>query len=121
MAADGVPLVRDAVDHRGEKTGIEEELPLEVGSGDIDEPFNPEDIDVVTRTMTIGLLLSRIEFKAIDLHPDFQRRWGIWDTRRKSRLIESLLLEEFPFQHSMPPRTRMEIGRLLMEFRDFLQ
>jgi hypothetical protein len=61
-------------------------------TGDIAKPFDPEDIDIVTRAMTIDLLLSRIRSKAINLQPDFQRRWGIWDARRQSRLIESLLL-----------------------------
>jgi hypothetical protein len=61
-------------------------------TGDIAKPFDPEDIDVVTRAMTIDLLLSRIRSKAINLQPDFQRRWGIWDARRQSRLVESLLL-----------------------------
>jgi hypothetical protein len=61
-------------------------------TGDIAKPFDPEDIDVITKPMTIDLLLSRIHSKAINLQPDFQRRWGIWDVKRQSRLIESLLL-----------------------------
>ncbi|MER9683712.1 DUF262 domain-containing protein [Mesorhizobium sp. M0184] len=61
-------------------------------SGVIAIPFDPDAIDVITRTMTVDLLLSRVRNGMIDLQPDFQRRWGIWDNRRKSRLIESLLL-----------------------------
>ena len=37
--------------------------------------------------MTVDLLLSRIGSHAINLQPDFQRRWGIWDAKRQSRLI----------------------------------
>lgn len=37
-------------------------------------------------------LVSRIERGEIDLAPDFQRAAGIWNARRKCRLIESLLL-----------------------------
>lgn len=74
------------------ENGIERELEDDEAAADLTEPFNPEDIDVVTRQMTIDLLLSRIRAGAINLHPDFQRRWGIWDLKRQSRLIESLLL-----------------------------
>lgn len=77
----------------GTPSGIERELPSEtVDDLQIAEPFNPDDIDVTTRSMTIDLLLSRIRSKAIDLEPDFQRRRGIWTERQQSRLIESLLL-----------------------------
>lgn len=60
----------------------------------ITEPFDPEKIDVKTKNMTIGLIMERIRGgdAEIDLMPDFQRRAGIWDLTRKSRLIESLLL-----------------------------
>src|SRR4051812_35965247 len=55
-------------------------------------PFDPEEIDVVTKTMNVQLLLSRVRSGMIDLQPDFQRRWGIWNLSRQSPLIESLLL-----------------------------
>jgi hypothetical protein len=73
----------------GYETGIEKEIPEELN---IAVPFDPDQIEVTTKTMTIDLILSRIASGAIDLQPDFQRRWGIWSTRRQSRLIESLLL-----------------------------
>jgi hypothetical protein len=73
----------------GMASGIEQET-----SGDqpIEQPFDPEKIDVITRSMTVDLLMSRIKSGAIDLAPDFQRRAGIWTDERQSRLIESLLL-----------------------------
>lgn len=58
----------------------------------IHEPFDPDKIDVKTRNMTLDLILKRIEQSEIDMMPDFQRRAGIWDRRRKAQLIESLLL-----------------------------
>lgn len=72
--------------------GVEEEQPNSDEQERIAEPFNPDDIDVITRSMTVDLLLSRTESEMINLQPDFQRRWGVWDPRRQSRLIESLLL-----------------------------
>lgn len=74
-------------DSTGASTGVE----LEVIEA-IDEPFDPEQIDVVTRTPTVDLMLSRIRTKMIDLAPDFQRRADIWNQKHQSRLIESLLL-----------------------------
>jgi hypothetical protein len=58
----------------------------------IDSPFDPDKIEVQTRTPTVGLLLNRIRRDTIDLAPDFQRRAGIWTVKAQSRLIESLLL-----------------------------
>ena len=85
------------VTENGEGTGVEvehldaSEEPQEIHDT-IVTPFDPDKIDVVTRNPTVDLLLSRIRNGAIDLSPDFQRKAGIWDHKRKSRLIESLLL-----------------------------
>lgn len=73
-------------------TGVELELPLDAVPDHIDQPFDPDRIDVTTRNPTVDLLLSRIRSGSIDLEPDFQRRRGIWTDERQSRLIESLLL-----------------------------
>jgi len=83
--------VGEQVDTLGQETGVEQDSPTDE-SERIAEPFDPDDIDVVTRTMTVDLLLSRTASAMIDLQPDFQRRWGVWDNKRQSRLIESLLL-----------------------------
>lgn len=84
--------VTEEINSFGDSAGIELERPLEQEEIVIGEPFNPDDIDINTRSMTIDLLLSRIEDEAIDLAPDFQRRAGIWNEKQQSRLIESLLL-----------------------------
>ncbi len=76
-------------DLHGDATGVEVDQPDDIA---IAEPFDPEAIDVVTRNVTVDLLLSRAGSGMINLQPDFQRRWGVWDVRRQSRLIESLLL-----------------------------
>jgi hypothetical protein len=73
-------------------TGVEADVRTEIVGEAITEPFNPELIDVKTRNPTIDLLLRRINEGEIDLMPDFQRRAGIWDKTRMSRLVESLLL-----------------------------
>ena len=58
----------------------------------ITDPFDPEQIKIRTVHVLIEQLVTRIKYKEIDLTPDFQRLRGIWDSERKSRLIESLLL-----------------------------
>ena len=60
---------------------------------EITEPFDPGRIKIDTKTIAIQQFISRIEDDALDLSPDFQRLRGIWNTERKSRLIESLLLK----------------------------
>lgn len=78
----------------GEDIGVELERADDSGSPpEIGEPFDPDLIEVQTRSMTIGLMISRLRHKAIDLDPEFQRRRGIWTDVRQSRLIESILLK----------------------------
>lgn len=77
-------------DDEGLSTDVEAEH--EVSEDRIKEPFDPAEIDVITRTMTVSLLLSRLRRGVLDLAPDFQRIAGIWNVSNQSKLIESLLL-----------------------------
>lgn len=78
------------LDLTGRSTGVE----ADIGEAEplIDEPFDPAEIDVITRTMTVDLLLSRLRRRVLDLQPEFQRLAGIWSEDKQSKLIESLLL-----------------------------
>lgn len=69
--------------------GVEEET---IG-GEIHAPFDPEKIDINTKTLTIDLAMSRLRHRDIDLQPDFQRQAGIWTSTKQSQLIESMLLK----------------------------
>ncbi len=60
--------------------------------GTINRPFDPEKIKMRTETRSLDLILRRIEYKEIDMAPDFQRRARVWPEEKKGRLIESLLL-----------------------------
>lgn len=74
-------------------TGVEpEEEDIEPEEEEINEPFDPTQIRVDTRQMTIDLVLSRIKHDELDLAPDFQRQADIWTDAAKSRLIESILI-----------------------------
>lgn len=76
------------VDDEGRDTGVE----LEQLDDTIHEPFDPAEIDVQTRIITVDLLMARLRRGVLDLAADFQRTAGIWSEVNQSRLIESLLL-----------------------------
>ncbi|WP_229897133.1 DUF262 domain-containing protein [Streptomyces eurythermus] len=86
------PLFSVEVTTDGRPTDIEREETEDVVIEQITSPFDPEHIDIDTRTTTVDLLLSRLRNEMIDLAPDFQRKAGIWTDGKQSRLIESLLL-----------------------------
>ncbi|MEM7556365.1 MAG: DUF262 domain-containing protein, partial [Cyanobacteria bacterium P01_A01_bin.84] len=54
--------------------------------------YDPEKINIVTKEPTIEQVLRRIDEKALDLAPDFQRQADIWNNEAKSKLIESILI-----------------------------
>ncbi len=56
------------------------------------DPFNPDEISIDTKFVTMETLLRRLEQNTIQLNPDFQRQ-EVWDNVRKSQLIESLMLK----------------------------
>lgn len=62
------------------------------GFGVTGMPFDPEKIDVKTKSLTLDSLMKRLKHNEIELAPDFQRRAGLWSDEKKSRLIESILL-----------------------------
>ncbi|MCT7950145.1 DUF262 domain-containing protein [Ancylothrix sp. C2] len=82
-------LTRDFID---EGRGFEEEIESDVNNEGINEPFDPTLIRIDTRQLTIDLVLNRIQYKELDLAPDFQRQAGIWKDDAQSRLIESILI-----------------------------
>ncbi|MCA0388849.1 MAG: DUF262 domain-containing protein [Bacteroidetes bacterium] len=63
----------------------------------MEKPFNPNDIRIDNRPLTIDLLIKRLKADPIeiDMQPAFQRKRDLWDQRKQSQLIESLLIK-FP-------------------------
>lgn len=76
-------------DYDGNETGFEKEDK----ESDIDVPFDPSKIDIVVDRIPIMNLDKRLLNLELDLTPEFQRAANIWDNKRKSRLIESILLK----------------------------
>lgn len=68
---------------------VEEELGNENSSTEI--PFNPNDISINIVPRNIGQLVEMLEYDEI-LIPKYQRLPNLWDTKKKSRFIESLML-----------------------------
>lgn len=73
--------------------GTEEEEPEFLDP--VMHPFNPTDIDIVAGPMSLDALIKRIRYDEIDMNTDFQRHAELWDNRKMSRLIESILIR-FP-------------------------
>lgn len=58
----------------------------------ISKPFDPASLKVEVKNTTVGQLRDMLKNKMIDLQPDFQRHGDLWDNKKKSRLIESIIL-----------------------------
>jgi len=56
------------------------------------EPFDPEKISIEPKVVLMDTLIRRLQQGSIRLAPAFQRK-EIWDSERKSQLIESLMLK----------------------------
>jgi hypothetical protein len=75
-----------------ESVGVEEELDDESEEyALITKPFDPSQIRVETKPLSLDSLLARIENDEIVLQPDFQRK-EVWKDDARSRLIESILI-----------------------------
>lgn len=77
-------LVLDIIEQ--EQSGIEIET-----DEDTINPYNPDDIKVSPKQFSLKLIKEMVDSNDLDLNPNFQRHM-VWDAKRRSRLIESILL-----------------------------
>lgn len=77
-------------DEPNEEEGLEVEGESEDAT-EIKRPFDPQKIKVQSGPLLVGQMIARMGHDEIRV-PEFQRKAGIWNVQRKSRLIESLLL-----------------------------
>lgn len=61
----------------------------------MDDPFNPNEINITSKPDTLRNLIERLRHNEIDLNTDFQRHADLWGNAKMSRLIESILIR-FP-------------------------
>jgi hypothetical protein len=87
------------MEHEFNKSDIENEDGLEIetttNEDSITTPFNPRNIKIDLKTITIDWLIKRLNQNEINMVTDFQRKGNLWDETKQSRLIESLLIR-FP-------------------------
>jgi len=58
----------------------------------LDDPFDPEEISIDSKVVSMDNCLRRLTQGTITLNPDFQRK-EVWTEDKKSQLIESLMLK----------------------------
>lgn len=58
----------------------------------IKEPFDPSSLKVEVRNTTVGELCEMLRNGLIDLHPGSQQQMNLWDDKKKSSLIELIIL-----------------------------
>ncbi len=85
---DNIDNIDEELAADGSMSGVE----LEKEEREQREPFNPEQISIEPKVVSMDALIRRLLQGTIRLAPDFQRN-EIWDTVRKSQLIESLMLK----------------------------
>lgn len=66
--------------------------PEDTGTDLMEKPFNPAEIRIDYKPLTVDLLAKRLEANEIDLAPAFQRQAGLWSDKAQSRLIESMMI-----------------------------
>ena len=59
----------------------------------ITNPFSTKDIAINNRIVVLPSLVTKLTHEEIDLNPEFQRNEDLWDKKKMSRLIESILLK----------------------------
>ncbi len=59
------------------------------------EPFNPSEINIISKPDTLHNIIERLKHDEIDMNTDFQRHAELWGNPKMSRLIESILIR-FP-------------------------
>ncbi|MFN0201208.1 MAG: DUF262 domain-containing protein [Bacteroidia bacterium] len=77
------------------------DIPLEISSeveeanedaiSPFDKPIEMDKINIIQKAMPLDKLLKRIYHKEMKLDGYFQRKTGLWDSDKKSRLIESMI------------------------------
>ncbi len=84
-----IPSTRD--EEISDVSGVDEEEILGDELDDSVEPYDPSEINVVSKSLTIFQVMRKIKMREIELQPDFQRL-VVWNQARKSRLVESILI-----------------------------
>lgn len=83
------PIGMEDEDYRAEPGRSDDDEPV------MDDPFNPNEINITSKPDSLHNLIERLNHNEIDLNTEFQRHADLWDKHKMSRLIESILIR-FP-------------------------
>lgn len=72
---------------------IEEDIKKDGTNEYITHPFSTKDVKITNVVVSLSSVVERLQYKEIDLNPDFQRHSNLWTATSMSRLIESILLK----------------------------
>lgn len=78
-----------------ENTDTNEERPEEDTGPIMEDPFNPAEINIISKPDTLRNIIERLKYDEIDMNTDFQRHADLWDNQKMAKLIESILIR-FP-------------------------
>lgn len=87
-------LLKNEWIHKNEDEGIELDIDMEMSDDEsgVEYPYRSEDIRIEQKMLSLYQLCRWIEQGTLIIRPEFQRNL-VWDIRRKSLLIESLMLK----------------------------
>ncbi|EEP89545.1 DUF262 domain-containing protein [Yersinia kristensenii] len=85
-----VSILEDDLASEGIGSGVESEPEMPEYANKT--PFDPDSISLTTKVVSLDTVLRRLKNTTIVLSPEFQRE-EVWDKKRKSLLIESMILK----------------------------
>ena len=56
------------------------------------DSYSPNDVDILSKRLSVEDLISKIENNEINMLTGFQRKPDLWNITQKSRFIESILI-----------------------------
>lgn len=87
-------LPKDKIEIENTDTALDESGEEEIEPV-MHEPFNPSEINIISKPDTLRNIIERLKHNEIDMNTDFQRHAQLWDNQKMSKLIESILIR-FP-------------------------
>ena len=85
-------IYSEEIEIKYQKTENDEIESEDTSSELITTPFSPNDIKLSSPPMNLGDLIDMIQHNWINFGTEYQREANLWDNRKQSRLIESILL-----------------------------
>jgi len=85
----------EIIEMENPETTPEEDVENEATDLDMQDPFNPAEINIISKPDTLHNIIERLRLGEIDMNTDFQRHAELWPNPKMSRLTESILIR-FP-------------------------